>query len=159
MLVFSRDVAEKYTDKEENTMRTIIAPYRKNKKIDTLQLAKETLMNFYPIGKLFIVLSTTELNHVNIEYLSLYNRQSNVYLVINEEFIVDLFESEKRIVKDIRIFGICNLNQEKCIDIENILNRKKFHSNRDLVGMVDIFFYSENFFETITLLENECIIL
>jgi len=136
-------------------MREIIKPYKKYKNIDTFQLAKEHLLDFYQKEKLLIVLNAVESSQVNPNYLSRITDQSDIYLINNQNFIIELFDTDiYSFVKDIRIFGISNMNQDKFVEIENLIKCENFNSSKNLARMIDIFYYSENFFETTTLLEN-----
>ncbi len=136
-------------------MRAIIEPYKKYKNIDLIQLAKEHLLDFYQKEKLLIVLNSVESSQINLEYLSHITNQSDVYFINNQKFIIELFDTDiYSDLKDIRILGIKDMNKIKLIRIENLIKNKTINTKKNLLKIVDIFYYSENFFETVTLLEN-----
>lgn len=131
----------------------IIEPFKSQKGISKMQKAKEYLLSFFDYGILYIILNEKEVFRIDAKYISKIDLYKDVYQINNCDFIYELFESEIfEFIKDIKIFGINNGNKFKFPEIEETLKLRKFHSNRKLIEIVDLYFYSENFFETMVLI-------
>ncbi len=132
----------------------IIEPFKSQKGISKIQKAKEYLLSFFDYGILYIILNEKEIFRIDTKYLSKNDLCTDVYQINNCDFVNELFESEIfEFIKDIKIFGIRTENKFKFPKIDETLKLRKFHSNRKLIEIVDLYFYSENFFETMVLIE------
>lgn len=131
----------------------IIEPFKTQKGISKMQKAKEYLLSFLDYGKLFIILNEKEIFKIDKKYISKSDLSKDVYQINNCEFLNELFDSELfEFIKDIKIFGINNENTIRFHEIYETLKLRKFHSNRKLIEIVDLYFYSENFFESMVLI-------
>lgn len=133
-------------------MQNVLVPNKKYEGIDKLQLAKEHLIEFSKVGQLFVFLNKKEYSLIESSLVNRTNPQKNIFSINSSDFFSILFDSEKYgFIKDIKIFGIFSSHMDNYYEIEEKISEKKFHSAKNIVNHVDLYFYSENFFETLSL--------
>ncbi len=128
----------------------IIDPFRMRRGVNIVEKSKEEILSFFNEGVLIIMLDKKTTH----EFLSHIEGSHKLYKIINKKYIADLFGDDVLYEeKNIRIVGFYQDNEYKINSLFNIIDRKKFHSNKRLIELVDLYYYSENYFDTVTLLK------
>lgn len=133
--------------------KKIIEPFKNRNCVDDIMNAKKYLLSYYQKSKLYIVLRESIISRIEMDYLDVISESSLVYEIANKNFIIDLFDTDVyALIKDIKIVGLNSSHKVSIKELEKVLSHRPFHSNAQLIELVDLYFYSENNFETIILI-------